>query len=69
MKPIDPQDRIEIDRRDWDSLRDRVIHLEENNRMLFRTMGLLQQGIKERFDEQRLLLSRLESAVERKDLG
>lgn len=55
MSEMNPLRYIELDERDWRRLRDRVLILEEQIKEL---KGLI--------DEQRVLLTRLEDAVERK---
>jgi hypothetical protein len=67
--PINPPEMILIDRRDFNSLRDRVLHLEEELRRQAREMALFQQGAKERFDVISVLLARLEDTVAREKLG
>jgi len=58
-----------VDPRDWNAWRDRLLKVEEEQRAMRREMALYQQGCKERLDVISVLLSRLEDAVARKDLG
>ncbi len=78
-----PAEKIEIDVRDWNAWRDRIIDIEqacreakeENARLRSLVLGLqgqfalMMQGTRERMDYVGLLLSELEAKVARKDLG
>ena len=66
--PLNGPRYVTLDQRDWDSIRDRLLQLEEEQRRMAHEMALLQEGIKERLNEQRLLLARLESALVGKDV-
>jgi len=66
--PINEPRYIQLDQRDWDVVRDRLLKLEEEQRRMAHEMALLQEGIKERLNEQRVLLARLESTVAGKDV-
>jgi hypothetical protein len=66
--PFNEHRYVEIDQRDWDRIRDRLLHLEEDNRRLNAQMLMLMQGVKERLDVYGVLLARLESSVARKDV-
>jgi hypothetical protein len=66
--PLNEPRFIQLDQRDWDSMRDRLLHLEEDNRRLNTQMLLLMQGVKERLDVFSVLLARLESTVAGKDV-
>lgn len=61
-------EQISVDRRDWNSLRDRVIKLEEDNRRLHNQMALFMNGCKERIDVFSVLLARFEADLARKDV-
>ena len=80
--PINEPKYITLDQRDYDRIRDRLLHaeeavdaasaritaLEESNRRLNAQMLMLMQGVKERLDVYGVLLSRLESTVAGKDV-
>lgn len=70
LSPINDPQYILLDKRDWDAIRARLSNLEDDNQNIRMQITLLMQGVKERFDEhQRLLLARIESPLERKELG
>jgi hypothetical protein len=70
LTPIQAPDYVLIDRRDLNSIRERLAFLEDANRDIRNQLALMQQGIKERHDEQRrLLLAWTENAVAREKLG
>jgi hypothetical protein len=82
MSQIKDPDPFIPDRRDWNAWRDRTISVEKQNYELRRElselrgmvlncqrqMALFMSGSKERFDAISLLLARLESTVDRKDV-
>jgi hypothetical protein len=66
--PINEPRYVQLDQRDWDSVRDRLLQLEEEQRRLNNQLLLLMQGVKERFDVLGVLLARLEGSVAGKDV-
>jgi hypothetical protein len=67
--PINSPRVVQLDQRDWDSIRDRLLRLEEENRRLANDLALFQQGMKERLDVFSLLLSGFEARLVGKDMG
>ena len=63
-----PDNLITIDRRDLNSMRERLCALEESNRKMAQQMALFMNGTKERFDAFSLLLDRLKAEVAGKDV-
>jgi hypothetical protein len=68
LSPIHEARNVTLDQRDWDSVRDRLLQLEEEQRRIAHEMALFQEGVKERLNVFNLLLSKLEAAMARKDL-
>ena len=66
--PFNKPRSVQLDQRDWDSIRDRLLKVEEDNRRLNAQMLMLMQGVKERLDVYGVLLTRLESTVAGKDV-
>ena len=48
--PLNEPRYITLDQRDWDSIRDRLLQLEEEQRRMAHEMALLKEGIKERLN-------------------
>jgi hypothetical protein len=66
---IKPPEYVMLDRRDLNSIRERLAFLEDKQRAQENQMALLMQGVKERLNVFGVLLTRLETIVAGEKLG